>query len=189
MGIPTQITDGKCLAGLDEHTKSLVVLSVDEHENHLGYGYRLTAQESVGSGNSHNVTFKTPATFIWCHFNAEAITQNEANISFYELVNAPTANGSARTPRNANRNFPDSSQMQFVFEDSTLNLTGNILLAHAHIGAAGNNPSESSIGGSISNNVAEWILKPNTWYSIHLEDEAAAVQEMTITCHWHEKVK
>ncbi len=189
MGLPMLITDGDSLAVLDKHTKSIVVLAHNEYEIHEGRAYRLTVQESVGSGNTHNLTFKTPATNIWCHFNAEAITQNEATITFYELTNAPTANGDARTPRNVNRNFPDSSQMQFVFEDSTLNLTGNTLLAHAHIGAAGNNPSESSVGGTSSDTAHEWVLKPNTWYSVHLLDTSASTQEMSISCHWHEKTK
>lgn len=187
MGIPTQITDGESIAIVDKHSSSLISLALDEHEIHAGHAYRLTAQESVGSGNAHNVTFKTPATPLWCHFEAEGTTQNEASISFYELTNAPTANGTTRTPRNVNRSFPDSSQMQFVFEDSTLNLTGNILLAHGHIGSAGGNPSQSGIGGDNSNAAHEWILKPDTWYSVHLEDEAAAAQEMSIFCHWYEK--
>ena len=186
MGIPMQITDGESIAILDKHTSSLVTLTHEEHEIHSGLEYRVTAQESVGSGNFHNVTFKTPSTNIWVHFNAESITQNEAVVSFYELANPPTVNGSAITPRNSNRNFPDSSQIQFMFEDSTLNLTGNILLAHAHIGAVGNNPSQTSIGGASPDTVSEWVLKPDTWYSMHLVDEAASAQEMSILCQWHE---
>jgi hypothetical protein len=186
MSIPVSITDGERIAILDHLTNILVQVPHAEHEIHSGRDYRANVSETVTANTFHNLTFKTPLTK-WCHFNASAISQNVSSASFYQLANAPTANGTTVTPRNANRNYPDNSEMQFMFEDSTLNLTGNIRLGHTHIGAAGGLPNSAGIGGE-AQTVKEWVLKPNTWYSVHLTEDAGEGQEMTILTNWYERV-
>ena len=185
MGVPVLISDGDRLALIDKNTNTLQTIEYYHHEIHAGCAYRVWAQESVTANTSHTIALLTPNSTKQIHLEGLVSTANSSELFFFELPNAPTANGTTLTPRNANRNYADNSAIQFVFEDSTLNLTANITLAHTHIGSAGARPNDPSFGGSTESR-KEWVLKQNTWYALHVTDTSEADQEMSIILDWYE---
>jgi len=185
MGIPVQISDGDRIAAIDKNTNTIQTIANYHHEIHSGSAYRVWAQESVTANTSHTLALLTPNSTKQIHLEALVTTANSSVLSLYEMPNAPTANGTPRTPRNANRNYADNSSTQFVFEDSTLNLTANITLAHTHIGSTGLRPADPSFGGA-SESRKEWVLKQNTWYAIQVIDTSGNAQEMSIILDWYE---
>jgi hypothetical protein len=185
MPLPVQISDGERIATIDKVTNSLQTVAYYHHEIHSGSAYRVWAQESVTANAPHTIALLTPNSAKQMHLEGIVSSANSAILFFYEMPNAPTANGTPLTPRNANRNYTDNSATQFVFEDSTLNLTANIILAHTHIGSAGNRPNDPSFGGS-SESRKEWVLKQNTWYALQVTDTSEDAQEMSIILDWYE---
>jgi len=185
MGIPVQISDGDRIASIDKNTNTLQTIAYYHHEIHSGSAYRVWAQESVTANATHTIALLTPNSTKRIHLESRVSTANSSALYLYEMPNAPTANGTPRTPRNANRNYADNSSVQFVFEDSTLNLTANITLAHAHIGSTGARPNDPSFGGA-SESRKEWVLKQNTWYALQVTDASESAQEMSIVLDWYE---
>jgi len=188
MGIPVKISDGDRIATIDKSTNVLQTIPHTHREIHDGCAYRVWAQETVTANSAHTLAILSPAAVTQIHLTGKVNTANSSVLSLYELPNAPTANGTARVPRNANRCYADNSTAQFVFEDSTLNLTSNIILAHTHIGSSGAKPNDPSFGGS-SDTRTEWVLKPNTWYAIQVIDTSGSDQEMSIIFDWYEHIQ
>jgi len=185
MGIPVQISDGDRIAAIDKNTNTIQTIANYHHEIHSGSAYRVWAQESVTANTLHTIALLTPNSTKQMHLQGLASSANSSELFFYELPNAPTANGTPLTPRNANRNYADNSSAQFVFEDSTLNLTANIVLAHTHIGSSGLRPNDPSFGGS-SESRKEWVLKQNTWYALQVTDTSGSAQEISVVLDWYE---
>ena len=186
MASPVQITDGERTITIDKMTHALNTIDYAHHEMHAGSSYRASvAGSAVGNGNSLALEILTPAAGSkQLHLTGEVTTENAADFVFLELVEI-SANGSAVTPHNANRNFGDGSTVQATLKDSTVVTTNAVTLDSRHIGAASTSPSRAGLGGGIASR-GEWILRENTWYQLKLTNISGASQDMHLAVEWYE---
>jgi len=186
MSSPVQITDGTRFASIDRHNNTLAITAYEHSEIHAGAAHRADAQAvDLANAATLSIDFKTPASGKLMHFIVAASTENAADIIFYEDIEL-SGNGSAITPRNANRNFGDGGTVQFMFKDSTLVTTNTVVLGSRHIGSTGSRPSDPSIGGGQVVSRHEWVLRADTWYSVLLTNVSGGVQTVWIGLDWYE---
>jgi len=186
MPMPVKISDGERCVSLDRNTNALNIVNYEHHEIHGGSTYRAGARaESLANNSTLSLEFLTPSNGKQAHMVLTVSTENAADILFLEDVNV-TSNGSAVTPRNANRNFGDGSSMQFMFKDSTVTTDANtITLGNRHIGAEGSGPSRPGSPGDQASR-GEWVLKENTWYQLEMTNVAGATQDIHMGLDWYE---
>ena len=184
MASPYKITDGDRVAVIDKTTNVLIGIASDHHEIHSGSSYRGGAAGTITANATMNVAILTPASGKQLHVTLEITTANSAQASFYENPSI-TSNGATITPRNANRNLPDSSSSQIMLKDSTVNISSAVTLGTRHIGSAGANPSNTSLGGAVGTR-GEWVLKENTWYVLSVTDTSGSSQEVFLRMEWYE---
>lgn len=186
MGVPIQISDGERTASIDKHTHALNTIDYAHHEMHAGSTYRASiAGTAVGNGNTLAIEILTPAAGgKQMHFTGAVTTENAADLVFQELIEV-SSNGAVITPRNANRNFGDSSTVQAVLQDSTVVTTNAVVLDSRHIGSPSPSPSRPGIGGDAASR-GEWLLRENTWYQLVLTNTSGSAQDMHMAVEWYE---
>ena len=185
MGLPVQLSDGERVISVDHATNTLMVVEYEHHEIHSGSSYRAGVKnDALGNTNTLSIDFKTPANGKQLHLVLHVTTENAAEVIFYEDVEI-SSNGSAITPRNANRNFGDGSSTQFMFKDSTLVTTNTTILGDRYIGVEGAKSKDPSYGGEASSR-HEWVLKEDAWYSVELTSVAGSDQAVWIGLDWYE---
>lgn len=184
MAMPVLISDGVRLATIDPTSRSFQIIDHPHHEIHEGVNYRASYTANVGSGNSITLTITTPAAPKQCHMLLEVTTGNSANVVVYEATAVTANTGNAITPRNANRNYLDSSTAT-VLSNATVNTTNRVELVNTFIGQPGANPSQADLGGIISSR-HEWVLKAATSYTVKVTEAAATAQLMHIGMDWYE---
>ena len=183
MSLIAKITDGTSFVDVDPLTKALVIIDNEHREIHEGETYRVTVSETVASAGSLNLLLETPTGSKQIHLTVGVSTANAADVTFYELAEASTG-GTAKTPRNANRQHGDSSVVT-VKQDVTLNTTNAVILVESHVGSVGTLPSSPSPGGDVEDR-AEWILAAGTEYCIELDNTAGVDNDSSITFSWYE---
>jgi len=184
MAIPVIITDGVRNARIDELSHSQEVILFEHHQIHKGANYRASIRQVVGSGNSINLSITTPSSATRCHLTVFVGSGNSSNIAFYENTVLTANTGNAITPRNANRNFHDTSE-SVVKSNATVNTSNSTTLTLSFIGQPGATPANPDVGGT-SEGRFEWILKPNKNYSVIMTETGSVSQLMEIAFDWYE---
>jgi hypothetical protein len=183
MSLVTKLTDGDCFVDVDKLTNSLITIDNEHREIHEGEVYRVTVSETVVSAGSLNLLLETPTGSKQIHLAIAVSSGNAADVAFYELAEA-SSGGTSKTPRNANRQYSDSS-ITTVKQDVTLNTTNAVTLIDVHVGSVGALPSSPSPGGNIETR-AEWILAAGTEYCVELDNTAGVDNDMSISLSWYE---
>ena len=198
MSSPVKITDGERTVTIDPTTHALIALDSVHHEIHEGKTYRIdVSNDALGNNASLTIDFLTPATGPLIHFTSGVSTGNVAKLAFYEGVEL-TSNGTAVTPLNANRSTSRESAMQFAFKDSTLVTTNATELNLRRIGTAPGggsgggggtgSPNAQGTGGVLTASRPEFILKPNTWYSLVVTNICGEDQAVWLGVDWYEHI-
>jgi len=178
------IVEGGRVAAIDDNTNSLQFVDYEHHEIHGGSAYRAGSQETPNAAGTLSLTWTTPNNGKQMHMVFSVETANSSEVTIYEDVSF-TSNGTAITPRNANRNSADASSVQTVEKDATVNVVGATILGHKHIGAVGVKQNDPSFGGATEAR-HEWVLKEDTTYHIEVEDVSGESHDMWIGLDWYE---
>lgn len=161
----------------DPVTESIEVVNYEHHEIHMGSFYRAGFQKDIPNGGTAIVAITTPDTTKWLHFRPAVDIELEAAIMLYENPTSVTG-GTSVTPRNANRNYTDSS-VATVVTDPTIDTTGAVVIGNQVLG------SGKSSGGNASAEF-EWVLKQNTTYVLVVTNQATGANETNIRLAWYE---
>lgn len=184
MTIPTLISDGERIAGIDHITNVLEVIDYPHKEIHGGTAYRAHVTEDVTANTFANMVWLTPNSSVQMHMLVSVMSQNAAHAYFYELAEVPdTGAAIAVTPRNANRNYVDNSNAQQMWANATINTAGSILLGDVVLGSAFR--KSDGVGGALSLR-GETPLRRNTWYTVHIDEDSEEDQWMSIFLDWYE---
>jgi hypothetical protein len=125
---------------------------------HEGKGYTCDDYATgLGAGASKYWHFKAPNTATRIHINA-MVFASDAGVSYFYETPTTTADGTALTPRNNDRNNVTASTLS-VWKDPTVTADGTQL----GVAALGTNNPKTRFGGEAKQNF-EWILKQNTAY-------------------------
>jgi hypothetical protein len=153
-----QLTDGVRLAEIDTIEGAQVRIDLAHHMIHEGKGYTCDDYATgLGAGASKYWHFKAPNTATRIHINA-TIFATDAGVAYFYETPTTTADGTALTPRNNDRNNATASTLS-VWKDPTVTADGTQL----GVSALGTNNPKTRFGGEAKQNF-EWILKQNTAY-------------------------
>jgi hypothetical protein len=102
------------------------------------------------------------------------------------IQGAVMTGGTKATPRNRNRNRPDASRAQ-VYTGATLTTAGSATLLKFSVGTGG---TSTRSGGNSDGSGDEFVLKPDTTYSITFETTGASTASVaTWGLFWYEEKK
>lgn len=162
---------------LDKKTRSLVVVSHDEHMLHEGKMYHYYGSKDTASSGTFIFQLTTPDVGTQeAHLRFLVKSEESANIKFYENPNASTG-GTSVTLHNANRilAYPAESGAKI---DPSPTIGSAVVLMDIDIGAKG---TEGALDDS-----GEWLLKGNTRYLIYVTNTAATSGLISIEIDLHE---
>jgi hypothetical protein len=171
---------------LDGSSHALITVDNAHHEIHEGDSYFFGRFQDLPASDVWDLRITTPNTAEQIHMIYKVDVESETRFSFYEGVTILTA-GTARTPRNHNRNFPDASGVTLDgitnADVATANLDTGIgaatLLVDHILGVGGGTP------GSVQGR-DEMVLKSNTIYCMRAEVTAAAYVNFQLSWYEHE---
>lgn len=181
-GILIKNTDGSLVHfPLDNHG-GLTVIDYAHHEIHEGNSYVMSSYKDQGAGNVRDLQFVTGNKEL--HFSGQIYVEAETLWHFYEDVTISTY-GTAFTPLNLNRNYPNKSSIRaFAIDNADLadanidTVVTNAVTLSEGISGAGNKVTGSE------QHEHEYILKPNTAYTIRLIATSAGFVTYHFT--WYE---
>lgn len=155
-------------------------ISSDHAYIHQGKAY--TAIIGTGSISApYYIGFRTPATDKYIHWRPIGLTSSADYVEFVLYEGDTFSGGTAVTPRNRNRNFPDSSVMQ-TFSQGVTSTPAGIIIDADGVGTSGI-PSAISGGGSGANE--ELLLKPDTDYVLQVDPDGATL--CVLKLFWYEE--
>ena len=141
---------------IEDVVPSIVTTEIDHWMTHMGASYTVSDTLSIAAGATYGFLVKntvdTGTHMTRFEFHS---TEGDASIAFYE-GSAIGSNGSEVTPRNNNRNYSDSANVQVFINTSTTAL--GTQLEHDII--TGGKQSGGSGG-----DVEEWVFKQYTAYT------------------------
>lgn len=167
----------KAFDGVDRCTNTLQTIDYEHHEIHSGSYYRAGYQKDVANAGTAILAITTPDSSKELHFRVIVDHELEATIKLYENPDS-VSSGTAVTPRNANRNRPDSS-VATVVTDPTIDVSNATLIGNQVLG------SNKSSGGNADSQY-EWILRRNTAYVVHVLNNTTSNNQVNIKCQWYE---
>ncbi len=156
--------------------QEVIFLSHGEEHVHAGEVYRGGTQKDVTGSGTLKFSILTPATPT-IHFNPQVECEGEFQVRFLENPDT-VADGTAVTPRNANRNKGDNSAC-VCKSDPTVTVGSAVILGIKVLGDGRKTGGDAAPGH-------EWILKPSTQYVLEVTDQSGAANETTISCYWIE---
>lgn len=144
---------------IDNATSSLITIDYAHHEVHSGSHFFICGNSTLGSGDTLDFQITTGDTTRWVHITYSYENTQNLTMQVYEGANV-TANGTAVTPINNNRNSTKVSTISRIQTNGTVTSAGTLLYSYSS-GVAGNANSSRSGANERSN---ELILKQNTTY-------------------------
>ena len=155
---------------IEDVVPSLVTTEIDHWMAHVGAAYLLSDFMIIPAGGSTEFLFRntTSSGSHMQHFIFIS-TQADAEISLYESSTVAFV-GTTTVMRNANRNYPDSSEIQVFINASTTDL--GVQLEHDII------TGTKQTGGS-GGSTHEWILAEDTDYIIQYINNSGQEDHMT----------
>jgi len=161
--------------GKDTSTGSILAIGYAHHEIHEGNSFVAGSSGILANEASLKISFRTPDTDKWSHFNYAAACSLDATLTFTENPTVTVNTGSALPIYNNNRNSTNTSILLgsstgvYVANSLTLGATmsgGTSIKPVVHLG------SGKKTGGGASS-FTEAVLKQNEDYSVVLTSEAA----------------
>ena len=142
---------------IEDILPSMVITTIDHWLVHTGVSYTASDTVSVPSGASYTFYLRnTVSTGTHMTVYSFVSTQGDASVNFYE-GSTVADDGDIVPPRNNNRTYSDSAEVE-VFANASTTALGTQL---EHDIITGGKQSGGS-GGSVD----EWVLDQNTDYSI-----------------------
>lgn len=142
---------------IEDILPSIVTTSIDHWIVHMGASYTASDTLSVPAGATYEFYIRNNVS-TGTHMTTYSFvsTQGDAAIDFYE-GGTVAFNGATSVPRNNNRNYSDSAEVEVFTNASTtalgLQLEHDIIIGGKQAGGS---------GGSVD----EWVLNQNTIYII-----------------------
>jgi hypothetical protein len=181
-------------AGVDELSNALITLGFDGHKLHDAKTFLADyVDESIGSGATHAIAFKTPATSPEIHMDLGFKVLVSGDIEIFEGASWATSTGTQLAVYNRNRNNAASSAVledtsgTFTASDNLIvdpNIPANGLsqatpIHHVFSFGAQQNPFQGERG------TEEFILKANTQYVV-LFTSGGANNKVQLFMEWNE---
>lgn len=167
-----QDTDTFVVVELDKKTRSLVVVSHDEHMLHEGKAYIYEGYKNVSAGGTYNFQIVTPDVGTEeVHFRYKVFCEDHTTVDFYENVNS-SSGGTPVTMHNANRVMKDYLPEASTRIDVNPTIGSGVLLSSIHIGS-------SREAGQLDDS-GEWLLEGNKRYLLVCTNNAATAQDITL---------
>lgn len=185
--MPTQLfgedENGDILALWAERvTKAMSVITSDHALIHAGKAYTLSGFITVANAQTAAVALTCPASS-YVHFKPASVgASGLAKLTLYE--DATFTGGTAATPRNRNRRYPDAS----ILTCKTLanaTITGNkIEIAHGFVSGGGQGANK--IGGS-AQSAEEHVLDESLTYVLGIENISGSSITAMYDIFWYEE--
>ena len=177
---------------IDASTNSLQIVDYAHHEIHSGSCWDISKKITLPSADVLDVRFTTADSTKYPHMTLEYGSADETEWWLYEDVTMTMVHGSATalTPRNHRRPSGDVGTIitsSYVVNTNIANANSDtgigdaIEVAHGQQGAGRN---KFSSGGSRE----EWILNPDTDYSLRFADIGGTAGYVSIHLDWYEHV-
>jgi hypothetical protein len=155
---------------VDFFTGYPVVIQGDHAYIHQGLGYNLSRDTGSLAANAvYVVSLRTPENTSYIHLRPTGLSSTANTMQMRIAEGSTVTGGSAGTPLNRNRNNSRPC-LCTVGLGVTLSAEGTVLQV-AQVGA-GTNAGNASGGGN-DGSAEEWVLKPNTTYSIRFQNVGA----------------
>ena len=155
----------------DKFTGFQCVAQSDHAYIHQGIGFGLSGTTgSLAAAATHSISFITPNNGKYIHWRPTGLSSTANTLQMRLAEESVMSSGNAATPKNHNRNSHTVSSVT-IATAATLTTEGTIL-QYAQVGG-GTNAGNASGGGS-DGSAEEWVLKPNTTYSIRFENVGAS---------------
>lgn len=158
----------------EKTTNALIAMEYEHTEIHDGSHYFIAGFETVGLSAEIDFVLTTPNTQKWAHLLFWIQSTKGFSLEMYEGASSVVA-GTPITPRNNNRNFPDSSVIE-VIKDPT-SITVGTKIAEWSAG--------SNLRAGFVERTKEIILKQNTIYLFRITS-LDATNLITWDSNWYE---
>jgi len=151
---------------LDKFTGYQVFITGDHTYIHQGKGFSISGTTgSVAAAGTYSISFVTPSDK-WVHMRPVSFSSTANTLQCRLSEGSTMSSGTTTIAKNRNRNSGKLSKVT-VAVGATLSAEGNIM----EYGQAGSgaNPANSA-GGTGDGSNLEWVLAPNSTYSIRFEN-------------------
>lgn len=174
---------------LDLATETAMTIDYPHHEVHAGSHYYNEFSVDIPASDVLDIRWTTPNTTKWFHFILALQSQEECQITLYEVAPILTA-GTSLTAFNSNRNSTNTSGITgfdyIVNADlADANADTDISGATAIRGPYMIGSNQGNIEGR-NRNDDEIILKQNTAYCLRCENLVASARYLTWLFNWYE---
>ncbi len=153
---------------IDRFTGFPVVVQSDHSYIHNGIGFNLSGTTgSLAAASTWSISFTTPGNSKYIHLRPTGLSSTANTLQCRIAESSIMSSGSVATPINRNRNSKNVSLVT-IATGATLTSEGSNILQYAQVGAGTN--AGNATGGGADGSSEEWVLKPNTTYSIRFEN-------------------
>lgn len=167
-------------ARIDSVTEALMTITYPHHEIHDGSRYFYAELITLGNSGTREILITTTDTAKHGHFTMEISANKETVVRLFE--DSDSTGGTALTPRNRNRNYPDAATISLA-HTPTVTTDGTLLIIEQFGEATG--PATSKAGGTTSGGRLELVLKQNTKYLLRITS-ASDTNDINIILDWYE---
>jgi len=151
---------------LDKFTGYQVAMTTDHTYIHQGKGFTISGTTgSLAASATYAISFVTPVDKI-VHMRPSAFSSTANSLQGRIAEGSAMSSGTVTAGKNRNRNSDRVSKVVCAV-GATLSTEGAVL-EYGQVGS-GSNASNTAGGGSDGSS-QEWVLKPNTTYSIRFEN-------------------
>jgi len=165
-----------CIPLRDEYTDAGIVIAFDHHEIHEGDAYSVAYDADVAAGQTLILLIVTPNTTKWCNMLYSCTGEAEATLVFSEGATV-SANGTAITARNRNRNVSGASTTLCYHTPTVTNAGTTIDTDHFGSGRQ---------SGGLTRGDNEWLLKQNSKYLVTITSQSVSTAWIRVQLHWYE---
>ncbi|MCP5006516.1 MAG: hypothetical protein GY941_21640 [Planctomycetes bacterium] len=179
---------------IDGSTNSLQTVSYQHHEVHGGSDYDVTEVFDLPANDYLDIQITTPAGAKLAHFTMDFFVEVPMEWWFYETV-VINAFDAAITPINHRRDAGENSTLVLGYaintslanaeSDTDTDPTATIL-AHGKAGDTGGGGKKATTAAGSGNSREEWILLPNTKYSLRFFDLSTDGGYIAVHLDWYE---
>ena len=175
-GLTVTIMDaGGEIAGVDDTTNTLQVISYEHHEIHAGSSYVASYAADVGNSGSINLAITTPNTTKYAHMLFNIISEAEAGFTLYE--GAVITGGTAMAEQNRRRIGGGTAGCVVVHTPTVTNAGTAIFTKHWGTGKT---------TGAEYRDANEWILAPNLTYLFSANNFTTSDNWLSMWIDWYE---
>lgn len=173
------INEADILKNSTDYSGARIVMNELHAFIHRGIVFDLSAKIIIPSETTVYLTGQTNGKTV--HFHKENYTSNAGGIEFKLLEGVTATGGSAMTPINRNRASTTQSTL-IVKSGATVTQTGTELYLIGFPESATPSRASSLSGGE----TLEWVLKPQTFYAIQINNFSNAERTVYAELCWYE---